>query len=66
MYEATIYNKTISAKTIAVLKRRASEVANKRFNPIDVMEVYADGVVYHFHRFNRVYPNNTIERGAWI
>ena len=62
----------IFANSISQLKRLASVYANNTFNPIDTLDVALHNVyacenveLYHFERFNKVLPKNTIERGTW-
>ena len=62
---ATIYGETIRALSMTELKRKASAIANRRFNPIDYMDIIVDGKVAHFTRINQVTPWNTITRGVW-
>lgn len=59
-------------KTFSQLKRLASRYCNNNYNPIDEMRVTVHDVdkcentdILYFHRFNKAYPNNTIERGMW-
>ena len=63
----------IFANSISQLKRLASIHANNTFNPIDTLDVVLHNVyacenveIYHFKRFNKVSPNNTITRGSWM
>ena len=63
----TLYNRTITARSMADLKRKASAIANGYFRPIDMMEVTEldSGIVFHLNRHNNVCPNNTITYGKW-
>jgi predicted transcriptional regulator len=65
MFTAEINGKTITAKTVSELKRKASTIANNRFDVIDTMKVISGERILTFKRFNKVYPNNKIERGVW-
>ncbi len=65
MFTATIYGHKITAATMPALKRKASTIANNRFNPFDVMTVTDGQHTATFYRNNRKYPNNIIERGEW-
>ena len=65
-------NKIFITKTLSQLKRLASRYCNNNYNSIDEMIVTIHNVgkcentdILYFHRFNRVCPNNTIERGIW-
>ena len=74
-YEAKVYSGHlfvgfVEAKSMALLKRRASVKCNNYYNAIDTMlvDVFEDNMQLggiHFSRINKKYPNNTIERGAW-
>lgn len=68
--EAIIEGKKITAKSMAVLKRKASLIANNNFNAMDTFELtaYAGKRLEKplvFKRFNKLYPSNLIERGPW-
>ncbi len=65
MFTATLYNRTVTAATLPALKRKASTVANNRFNPLDVMTVTSGQHTATFYRHNIKAPNNTITRGEW-
>ena len=72
-YHGTVNNGRIFiTKTISQLKRLASREANNTFNTMDVLQVTTHDVnkgintdIVHFHRINKVMPNNTIQRGIW-
>lgn len=67
MLTAQLYGETINGKTITEIKRKASRIANKYCNTIDRMEVTDQdrNIKCTFRRFNRKYPNNTIEFSQW-
>ena len=66
MYYGKLYGQEISANTLTGLKAKASKIANKFNYVIDRMEVRTDqSSIVIFRRFNKVYPNNTIEYGDW-
>lgn len=68
MFYGEIYGKQIEANTLAGLKTKASRIANRLFNSYDKMIVTTDDAGARpatFWRFNRKYPNNTIEYGEW-
>ena len=65
MFTAEINGKTITAKTVSELKRKASTIANNRFDVIDTMKVISGERILTLKRFNKKYPNNTITRGKW-
>ena len=66
MYYGKLYGQEIRANTLAGLKAKASKIANKFNHVIDRMEVRTDqSSIVIFRRFNKVYPNNTIEYGDW-
>ena len=64
-FTASIYGETIQANTAADLKRKASIIANRRFNVIDEMVVSFDGMSVTLRRFNIKTPWNTITRDKW-
>lgn len=63
----TVYNQTITARSMSDLKRKATLIANRRFRSYDIMEITeADsGIVFHLSRSNSKCPNNTITYGEW-
>lgn len=72
MLTAQLYGKTISGKTIAEIKRKASRIANGFQKAFDCMKVTDQevGLECTFWRYNRKSPNNTIvlesgSKGAW-
>lgn len=73
-FHGLVNNKRIFiARTFPQLKRLASRYCNNDYNPMDEMRVTIHDVdrcentdISYFHRFNKVYPNNTIKRGEWI
>lgn len=64
-FTATIYGETIQANTTADLKRKASIIANRRYNAVDEMAVSFDGMSVTLRRFNILTPWNTITRDKW-
>ena len=65
-------NKIFITKTLSQLKSLAIRYCNNIYNPIDEMMVTVHNInecentdIFYLHRFNRVCPNNTIERGIW-
>lgn len=64
--------RTFTTKSLSQLKTLASKYCNKDFRPIDELRVTVYNVdkcentdIMYFYRINKVYPNNTIERGRW-
>ena len=74
-YEAKVYAGKIfvgymQAKSLSVLKRKASMKCNKHYSAIDSMFVHVikDGLEhkgFHMYRMSIKTPNNTIVRGMW-
>lgn len=64
-FTATIYGETIQANTATDLKRKASIIANRRYNAVDEMAVSFDGMSVTLRRFNILTPWNTITRDKW-
>ena len=65
-------DRTFITKSLSQLKTLASKYCNKDYRPIDELRVTVHDVdsckntdIMYFHRINKVYPNNTIERGRW-
>lgn len=65
MLNGKLYGETITAKTIRGLKRKASVIANRIYNPIDEMEATDGKTTVTLYRINEKFPNNTIFRGEW-
>ena len=63
----TLYNRTINAKSMRDLKRKASIIANGYFKPYDTMEVKEteSGTEFGLCRINRLFPSNEIIYGEW-
>lgn len=74
MWEAKLYTGDkfigkIAAKSLASLKRMASQKCNGYFNTFDSMAIFRakgkDIAEVKLTRINQIYPNNTIIRGQW-
>lgn len=65
MLTGKLYGETITANTMIGLKRKASIVANRQYNPIDEMEATDGKTTVTLYRINEKFPNNTIFRGEW-
>ncbi len=61
------YGREFEASTMQSAKRSAPKIANGHYKAVDVLHVVEveSGITATFLRVNKVYPNNTIERGAW-
>lgn len=74
MYIATVnHDHKVKSATISGIKRRASRVANRDYNPVDIMYVTDDGSpgsplqgrTVRYTRINQKSPDGNIKRGTW-
>ena len=66
-FVADINSEILKGNSLTAIKRAASEIANKKVEAVDTLDVYDSETGTHsvFHRHNKIAPNNTVERGSW-